>query len=78
MAKLGYYELTKVNYSFLEAIPAGFRKSYETLASYVKQLKKISRLMEIEIWYQEKHVGIEKKSSNSQIKKGKKIPNLFW
>ncbi len=41
LAKLGYYELIKVNYSFSEAISAGFRKSYETLASYVKQLKKI-------------------------------------
>lgn len=41
LAKLGYYELTTINYSFSEAIPAGFRKSYETLTSYVKQLKKI-------------------------------------
>ena len=41
LAKLGYYNLTTITYSFTEAIPAGFRKSYETLASYVKQLKKI-------------------------------------
>ena len=41
MEKLGYYELANISYSFTEAIPAGFRKSYETLSSYVKQLKKI-------------------------------------
>jgi len=39
--EIGYYDLTTIEYSFSEAIPAGFRKSYETLASYVKQLKKI-------------------------------------
>ncbi|MEQ6124295.1 RIP metalloprotease RseP [Pseudotenacibaculum sp. MALMAid0570] len=41
LSKLGYYDLTRIEYSFAEAIPAGFRKSYETLTSYVKQLKKI-------------------------------------
>jgi len=41
LEKLGYYELADFTYTFTEAIPAGFRKSYETLASYVKQLKKI-------------------------------------
>lgn len=41
LEKLGYYSLADISYSFAEAIPAGFRKSYETLASYVKQLKKI-------------------------------------
>jgi regulator of sigma E protease len=41
LEKLGYYDLTTIEYSFMEAIPAGFRKSYETLSSYVKQLKKI-------------------------------------
>jgi regulator of sigma E protease len=39
--KLGYYELANVSYSFMEAIPAGFEKSYSTLVSYMKQLKKI-------------------------------------
>lgn len=41
LEKLGYYQLANISYSFSEAIPAGFRKSYETLVSYVKQLKKI-------------------------------------
>lgn len=41
LSKLGYYDLTTLEYTFLESIPAGFRKSYETLTSYVKQLKKI-------------------------------------
>ena len=41
MERMGYYELANITYSFAEAIPAGFKKSYETLASYVKQLKKI-------------------------------------
>ena len=39
--KLGYYELETKSYSFIEAIPAGFKKSYETLANYIKQFKKI-------------------------------------
>ncbi len=39
--RLGYYELADISYTFSEAIPAGFRKSYETLSNYVKQLKKI-------------------------------------
>ena len=41
LEKLGYYDLADIEYSFAEAIPAGINKSYETLASYVKQLKKI-------------------------------------
>lgn len=41
MEKLGYYELETIEYSFLEAIPAGFKKSWKTLTDYVKQLKKI-------------------------------------
>ena len=41
LARLDYYKLTTKEYTFFEAIPAGFRKSYETLTSYVKQLKKI-------------------------------------
>ena len=41
LEKMGYYEQADITYTFSEAIPAGFRKSYETLASYVKQLKKI-------------------------------------
>lgn len=41
LGKMGYYKLADLSYSFSEAIPAGFRKSYETLSNYVKQLKKI-------------------------------------
>ena len=41
MEKLGYYQLEAKTYTFLEAIPAGIKKSYNTLASYVKQFKKI-------------------------------------
>lgn len=41
LEKLGYYNLAEIEYSFGEAIPAGLNKSYETLASYIKQLKKI-------------------------------------
>lgn len=41
LGRLGYYDLTTIEYTFLESIPAGFKKSYETLTSYVKQLKKI-------------------------------------
>ena len=41
MEKLGYYKLETKTYSFIEAIPAGIKKSYNTLASYVKQFKKI-------------------------------------
>ena len=41
LEKLGYYELANVNYSLSAAIPAGINKSYQTLANYIKQLKKI-------------------------------------
>jgi regulator of sigma E protease len=41
LEKLGYYQLADISYTFSEAIPAGFRKSYETLTNYMKQLKKI-------------------------------------
>lgn len=41
LEKLGYYDLKTLNFSFIEAIPAGFTKAYETLASYIKQFKKI-------------------------------------
>ena len=41
MSKLGYYNLETKTYSFTEAIPAGFKKTYNTLASYIKQFKKI-------------------------------------
>ncbi len=41
LEKLGYYELADIEYSFSEAIPAGFKKAYNTLTSYMKQLKKI-------------------------------------
>lgn len=41
LEKLGYYDLANIKYSFMEAIPAGFNKSWKTLTDYVKQLKKI-------------------------------------
>jgi regulator of sigma E protease len=41
LAKLGYYDLADIEYSFAEAIPAGWNKSWKTLTDYVKQLKKI-------------------------------------
>ena len=41
LEKLGYYELADFEYSFLEAIPAGWHKSIKTLTDYMKQLKKI-------------------------------------
>ena len=41
VAKLGYYDLANIEYSFSEAIPAGWNKSYKTLTDYIKQLKKI-------------------------------------
>jgi regulator of sigma E protease len=41
LEKLGYYDLADVDYSFSEAIPAGWNKSWKTLTDYVKQLKKI-------------------------------------
>jgi regulator of sigma E protease len=41
LEKLGYYNLADIEYSFAEAIPAGFNKSWKTLTDYVKQLKKI-------------------------------------
>ena len=41
LEKLGYYNLANIEYSFAEAIPAGWNKSWKTLTDYVKQLKKI-------------------------------------
>jgi len=41
LEKLGYYDLARFEYSFAEAIPAGWNKSWKTLTDYVKQLKKI-------------------------------------
>ncbi|MFY9243435.1 MAG: RIP metalloprotease RseP [Polaribacter sp.] len=41
LEKLGYYQLADYQYSFTEAIPAGWNKSWKTLTDYVKQLKKI-------------------------------------
>ncbi len=41
LERLGYYDLADIEYSFAEAIPAGFNKSWKTLVDYVKQLKKI-------------------------------------
>jgi regulator of sigma E protease len=41
LEKLGYYDLADIQYTFGEAIPAGWNKSWKTLTDYVKQLKKI-------------------------------------
>jgi regulator of sigma E protease len=41
LERLGYYNLANIEYSFAEAIPAGWNKSWKTLTDYVKQLKKI-------------------------------------
>lgn len=41
LEKLGYYDLANIEYSFSEAIPAGWNKSVKTLTDYIKQLKKI-------------------------------------
>ncbi len=41
LEKLGYYNLANIEYSFAEAIPAGWNKSWKTLTDYMKQLKKI-------------------------------------
>ena len=41
MNKLGYFDLKTRTYTFGEAIPGGFKKAYNTLASYIKQFKKI-------------------------------------
>ncbi len=36
---LEYFEFAKIKYSFLEAIPAGFVKTYESIGDYLKQLR---------------------------------------
>ena len=41
LERLGYYKLANLEYSFVEAIPAGLHKTWKTLTDYVKQLKKI-------------------------------------
>jgi regulator of sigma E protease len=41
LEKLGYYSLEEIEYTFAEAIPAGWNKSWKTLTDYIKQLKKI-------------------------------------
>ncbi|KGL62675.1 RIP metalloprotease RseP [Polaribacter sp. Hel1_85] len=41
LEKLGFYSLANIEYSFAEAIPAGWNKSVKTLTDYIKQLKKI-------------------------------------
>ncbi|WP_158840231.1 RIP metalloprotease RseP [Polaribacter sp. L3A8] len=41
LERLGYYKLANIEYSFGEAIPAGWNKSVKTLTDYIKQLKKI-------------------------------------
>ena len=40
-AENGYFKIQKVDYSFLESIPAGIEKGVSTLSGYVKQMKKI-------------------------------------
>lgn len=42
LEKLGYYELANKSYSFWEAIPRGYNEAVNTLANYVKQIKKIA------------------------------------
>ncbi len=37
----GYFKIEEIEYSFMEAIPAGINKGVETLSNYAKQLKKI-------------------------------------
>ncbi len=34
-----YYDFEEVNYSFLEAIPAGVARAYKGIGDYIKQLK---------------------------------------
>lgn len=41
LADRGYLEIETLNYSFIEAIPAGINRGVTTLGSYVKQFKKI-------------------------------------
>jgi regulator of sigma E protease len=41
LEKLGYYDLANIEYTFADAIPAGWNKSVKTLTDYIKQLKKI-------------------------------------
>lgn len=41
LERLGYYQLANIDYNFFEAVPAGLSKSWNTLANYVKQLRKI-------------------------------------
>jgi regulator of sigma E protease len=38
-----FFELKKIEYTFLSAIPAGIRKGYSTMVSYLKQLKLLFR-----------------------------------
>ena len=47
LEKLGYYDLANKNYSFLQAIPAGTKKSYETLDVMVKHVTEILRDLEL-------------------------------
>lgn len=37
----GYFKIEKVNYSFVESIPAGIDKGIKTLSDYIKGMKKI-------------------------------------
>lgn len=39
--RLGFYDFREINYSFLEAFPAGLRKTKDKMLSYFKQVKAI-------------------------------------
>ncbi|MCV6630209.1 MAG: site-2 protease family protein, partial [Flavobacteriaceae bacterium] len=39
--KLGLYKIETITYTFIESIPAGWKKGVSTLQSYIKQIKKI-------------------------------------
>lgn len=41
MEKLGVYQFATYNYTFMESIPAGFRKAKKELLSYIRQVGKI-------------------------------------
>ncbi|MBN1597294.1 MAG: RIP metalloprotease RseP [Bacteroidales bacterium] len=41
LEKLGYYKLARHEYSFLQSIPAGFKKAKDNISSYLRQFKLI-------------------------------------
>ena len=42
MAALGAFEIETRHYTFLESIPAGWKKGVKTLSDYIKGMKKMS------------------------------------